>query len=107
MQLELGEPLRELALELLRPGADPRELRRAARRAGLGRRLVVAAVVAAQRAVAVEDERDVAVRAADRVSPQARQCSAGATPAPVQQQDRLAAALGEPPSSASSGAESG
>ena len=56
----------------------------------------VAAVVAAQRAVAVQDERDVAVRAADRRA-------AGAAvqrrrdAAPVEQQDRLAAALGDPP----------
>ena len=52
-QLELGEFTLELALELLRPGAETCKLRRAAGRAHLRRGLGVAAVVAAQRVVAV------------------------------------------------------
>src|SRR5207244_9822761 len=62
--LELRHPLRELALELLRSRSDPRELGRAARGARLPHRLDAAAVVAAERAVAVKRQRDVAVGAA-------------------------------------------
>ena len=58
-------------------------------RRGLG----VAAVVAAQRAVAVEDERDVAVGQRN-VAPQARQWSAGAIPR------RLRSRIALPPLSA-------
>ena len=65
-QLEVGELARELALELLRPRAEPRQIGRLAHRARRRRRLGEAAVVAAQLRVAVQDERDVAVRAADR-----------------------------------------
>ena len=63
-QLELGDARRELALQPLRPGADPRELGRAALGAELRRRLLVAAVMAAQNAFLMQDQRDVAVRAA-------------------------------------------
>ena len=62
--LQLGNPLLELSLEALRPGSDPRQVDRTARRTRLGRRLGEPTVVAVERVVAVEDERDVAVRAA-------------------------------------------
>ena len=82
----------ELALETLRAGADPRELGRRARRAELGRRLAPAAVVAAQHAVAVEHERDVAVLAPERRAAGAA-VQRGRDTAAVQEQDRLLAAL--------------
>ena len=85
----------ELALEPLCPGADPRQLGRAAIRARLPRGLAAAAVVAAEGAVRVERERDVAVPAATRDAAGAavkRRCDA----APVEEQDRLAAPLREP-----------
>ncbi len=62
--LQLRNVLLELAFEFLRTGADARELRRAARRARLAGGLASAAMVAAERAIAVERERNVAVRAA-------------------------------------------
>ena len=65
----------------------------------------MAAVVAAQRSIAVQHERDVAVGAAEgRAAGTAMQ--RGRDPTTVQEQDRLAAVLGELPSSASSRAES-
>src|SRR5579862_1374485 len=63
-QLELGQLALELALELLRPGAEACEVGRPADAAVRRLGLRVAAVVAAQRSAAVENERDVAVRAA-------------------------------------------
>src|SRR6266516_5584950 len=84
----------QLALELLRPSAQPRQLRRRTLGTRLGRRLAPAAVMAAQGTIAVEDERDVAVGAADRRAA----CAAvqrRRDPSPVQEQDRLAAALGD------------
>src|SRR6266545_6924922 len=92
--LELRHPLFELPLEALGAGADPREPGRTAGGTGFRRRLSHAAVVAMQESVAVEDERDIAVRAATGLA-------AGAAvqrrrdAAPVEQQDRLPAALGE------------
>ena len=62
--LELGHLLGQRLLEALRPGAEARDLGRAARRAELGRRLAAPAVVAVEPAVAVERQRDVAVRTA-------------------------------------------
>src|SRR5204863_2452160 len=62
--LELRHLRRELALELLRPRADPGELCGAALRANARSRLGEAAVMTAERAVAVERERDVAQGAA-------------------------------------------
>ena len=84
----------ELPLESLRAGADPRELDRAALGAGLGRRLRVPAVVAVEAFVAVQDERDVAVGAAQRLAA-GPAVERRRDAAPVEQQDRLAAVLGE------------
>ena len=93
--LELGDVLLELALEPLRPGTDPRELGRAARRARLAGRLASAAVVAAEGFVRMQRERDVAVRAAAcRAAGPA--VERGRDAAPVEQDDRLAAVLCEP-----------
>ena len=95
-QLELGQLARELTLELLCSRSEPGQIGRLAHRARRRRALDEAAVVAAQLRVAVQDERDVAVRAADRRA-------AGAAverrrdAAPVEQQDRLATALGDRP----------
>ena len=96
IELELREVARELALEPLRarrraararpsrtPGTSPATARRG-RSGG-----------SAARRVAVEDERDVAVRAADRRAARAA-VERGRDAAPVQEQDRLAAAVGEP-----------
>ncbi len=92
--LELREVRLELPLQALRAGADPRELRRAAGRARLRPRLRVAAVVAVEPSVAVEDERDVAVRAADR-QPAGAAVQRRGEPAPVEEQDRLAAVVAD------------
>ena len=95
--LELGNVRFELALEALRACADPRELDRPAGRAGLRRGLRVA------RSGDSGAPRRGAARARRRssgsacVSPQARQCSAGRDSAAVEQQDRLAALLGDLP----------
>src|SRR5437588_8267125 len=92
--LELGDALRELAFELLRACADPREVGRAACRARLPHRLEAAAMVTAQRPVAVERQRDVAVAAA----PGQTACAAmdrRRQATPVQEEDRLPAALGD------------
>src|SRR5439155_16766451 len=62
--LELGHLLRELALELLRARADARELGRPARGARLPKRLDMPAVMAAQRVVTVQRQRDITVQAA-------------------------------------------
>src|SRR5437763_10931977 len=64
--LELRHLSRELALELLRAGADARELRGPARRARVAERLEAAAVVAPQLPVRVQRQRDVAIRATAR-----------------------------------------
>ena len=93
-QLELRKLRGELALEALRPRAEARELGRRARGARLARGLVVSAVMAAQETVFVQDERDIAVRAADRLAAGAaveRRRDAAA----VEQQDRPAAARGD------------
>ena len=92
--LQLGNPLLELSLEPLRAGSDPREVDRAARRTRLGRRLGEAAVVAVERVVAVEDERDVAVRAAPRLAA-GTAVDRRRDAAPVEQEDRLAASFGQ------------
>ena len=92
--LELGNVRLQLSLEPLRPGADPRELDRAAGGAAVGRLRREAAVVTVQRLVAVQDERDVAIRAAPRLAARAavqRRREAAA----VEQEDRFAPALGE------------
>ncbi len=90
--LELRHVLLQLALELLRARADPRQLGRAAGRADLPHRLERAAVVAAQRPVLVQRERDVAALAPPR-RPAGAAVHRGRHPPPVQQQDRLPAAL--------------
>ena len=89
---ELRQLRRELPLEPLRPGADPRELDRAAGGTGLRRRLRVAAVVAAQlpspcstRATSQSGQRSV-VAAGPAVQ-------RGRDTAAVQEQDRLPALL--------------
>ena len=90
--LEPGHVLLQLPLQPLRAGADPGDVWRAAGRAELGRRLLVAAVVAAERPVSVQDERDVAAQTAPRLPARAaveRRNEAAA----VQEQDRLAAVL--------------
>ena len=86
--------LLELPFQPLRPRADPRQLERAARgtapRLGLGE----AAVVAVETTVAVHGERDVAALAPAREATRpAVQC--GHEAAPVEEEDRLAAALGD------------
>src|SRR5207247_753563 len=80
----------ELALELLGARAEPRQLRGVAGGAGLRLRLRVSAVMAAQEAVAVEDERDVAVDAAQGQSARTA-VQRGRDTAAVEQQDRFAA----------------
>jgi hypothetical protein len=84
----------QLALEPLRAGADPRQLGRCAGgargRLGLG----VGAVVAAQRPVAMQDERHVAVRATER-DPARTAVQRRRDTAAVEEQDRLAAVLGD------------
>ena len=90
--LELGEMLRELALEPLRAGADARELGRAARGTRVPHRLAAPAVVAVQRLVAVQRERDVAVRAASRRAARAAM-DGGRETAAVEQEDGLAVVL--------------
>ena len=88
--LEPGHVLLELPLEPLRAGADADELRRAAGGAELVPGLLVSAVVAAEGAVPVEHERDVAPRAAARLAARPA-VESGDEAAPVEEQDRLAA----------------
>src|SRR5262249_43969370 len=88
--LEARKHLFELALEPLRPGAEAREVGRAAFGAGARRRLGMAAVMAAERPVAVEDERHVTVVAAARHAARAAM-DGRRNAAAVQQEDRLAA----------------
>ena len=92
--LQLRHVALELLLEPLRSGPDVRELDRAAGRARLGNGLSVPTVVAVQPAVAVQRQRDVAVRAAPR-EPTGTAVECGRDTAPVEEQDRLAAVLGE------------
>ena len=54
----------ELPLESLGPGTDPRKLRRAAGGTCLRRGFRMSAVMTSQQAVAVQNERDIAIRAA-------------------------------------------
>jgi hypothetical protein len=98
--LELRDPLRELGLELLRAGTDPRELDRAALRAAPRNVLDVAAVMAVEPLVGVERERDVAVRASARDA-------AGATPRRLSRRIAVPPCSSIAPSAASNGAESG
>ena len=92
--LELRHALLELALEALRPRPDASELDRAAGRARLRRRLREAAVMTVEPFVAVQHERDVAVRAAMRLSA-GPAVQGGRHAAAVEEQDCLPAALGE------------
>ena len=87
---QLGQLRLELALQLLRARPEPCELGRAAGGTRLRLRFRVAAVMAAQQAVAVQDERDVAVDAAQgHAASTAMQ--RGRDTAAIQKQDRLAA----------------
>ena len=92
--LQLRNLCLELALEPLRPRAEPGELRRSACATRLGLTLRVAAVMAAEEAVGVQHERDVAVGAPER-----RAASAAVQrrrdPAAVEKEDRLAAPVGD------------
>ena len=103
--LELRQAFLQLALEPLRPGADPGQLDRAALGTGLGHRLDECAMVAVEELVPVEDERNVAVQAAAGL-PTRSAVQRGRHPPAVEQQDRLPASASFP-SEASSGAESG
>ena len=94
--LELRHVPLELLLEPLGARADVGELDRSARRAGVGHRLPVAAVVAVEAPVTMEGQRHVAVPAPSRDSAGAA-VDRGRDPAPVEQEDRLAAVLGQPP----------
>src|SRR6266545_7544617 len=90
--LELRQLRLQLPLEPLRARTEPRQLRRAAARARVRLGLGVGAVVATQVPVAVEYQRDVAVVAAERrATGAAVQCRRDT--APVEQEDRLAAAV--------------
>src|SRR5581483_11584728 len=91
---ELRHVLRELALELLRAGADAREVSRPACRADLRRSLREAAMMAVQARVTVQRECDVAARAAPRLAARAA-VQRGRDAAPIEQQDRLASVLDE------------
>ena len=90
--LQLGQLLRQFALELLRPRADARELRGAAGGARLPHRLEAPAVVAVEDVVAVQRQRDVAVRTATR-RPARATVDGGRDAAAVEQEDRLSVAL--------------
>ena len=104
--LELGHVLLELPFQPLRPRADPGQLERAARGTAPGLGLGEATVVAVETAVAVHGERDVAALAPAR-HPTRAAVQGGHEAAPVEEEDRLAAALGDLPRAARSGAESG
>ena len=92
--LELGNPARELRLEPLRPGPEAGDLRRAARRARDRRLLPAAAVVAVESIVGVERQRHVAGGTPPRQAARAA-VERGRDTAPVQEEDRLAAAVCE------------
>ena len=66
--LQLRDFRRQLPLEPLRPGTDPREVDRSAGGALLRSRLAEPAVVAAQDPALMQRKRDVALLAADRRS---------------------------------------
>src|SRR5262245_9485882 len=87
--LEGGNVLFELPLQPLRPRAYADELGRAAGRAEVVLRLRVATVVTAEGAARVQDEGDVAARAAARLAAGAAMQRRHETAA-VEQQDRLA-----------------
>src|SRR5262249_9563559 len=91
-QRQLRKLASELSLEPLGASPEAREVGRAARRAHLRRALRVAAVMAPQRLVAVQDETDVAVRAANRL-PACAEVGRGRDAAAVEEQDRLAPGL--------------
>ena len=92
--LELGNVRLQLSLQPLRPGADPRELDRAAGGADVGRLCREPAVVAVERLVAMQHERDVAIRATPRLAARAA-VQRGREAAAIEQEDRFASALGE------------
>ncbi len=90
--LQLGQLRLELTLQLLCARAEPGELSGTTGRTRLRLRLRVATVMAAQEAVAVQDERDVAVGAAQGQPTRATVQRRRDTPA-VEEQDRFAAVL--------------
>src|SRR5439155_507282 len=94
--LQLGDVGGKLVLQPLRPGADPGQLCGAALGTERRRRLGVPAVVATEHVALVQHQRDVAVRAAAGDAAGAAM-DGGGEAAPVEEQDRLAAALGELP----------
>src|SRR5262249_20150508 len=89
---ELGDVLLELALKALRPRTDARDLGRAAHGADGSGRLARSAVVAAERAVLMKRERDVAVRAAPSDATGAA-VERGRNAAAVEEKDRFSARL--------------
>jgi hypothetical protein len=93
--LELGDVPLELPLEPLWPRSDPGELGRAALRARVRGGLARAAVVAAQRPIPMQRERDVAVRTAAGDAAGAT-VERGRDAAAVEEEDRLPASLREP-----------
>ena len=93
--LELGEALRELRLEPLRPGADPGELDGATLGAFARDGLHPSAVVAVERVIGVQRERDVAVQATARDAAGAAVDRRRHT-ASVEEQDRPPAAVHDP-----------
>ncbi len=82
-------------LELLGSGAEPGKLGRVAGRTRTRCGLGVTAVMAPEPHTAVKHERDVAVRAANRHTTGAA-VQRGRDTTPVQEKDRLAAAIGDP-----------
>ncbi len=95
-QLQLREPGGELRFELLRSGTESRDLGGPTGRAQGGRGRAAPAVVAVQTIVGVEGERDVAIGAPEG-QPARTAVERRRDPASVQQQDRLAAPVREPP----------
>src|SRR5262245_25932360 len=91
-QLELREPGSELGLQLLRPGAEARDLGCTAGRTEGGRGYSAPAVVAVKAVVRVEGERDVAVRAPEgqpaRAAVERRRDAAA-----VEEENRLSASV--------------
>ena len=94
--LQLRDARGELLLELLGACAEPGDLGGAAGGADLGRRLAPPAVVAVEETVAVQRQRDVAGLAAQR-EPAGPAVERRRHAAAVQEQDGLAAAVGDRP----------
>src|SRR5439155_21190968 len=93
-QLELRQLLLELGFKPLGAGAEARELSRTAFRAKLRSRLTKTAMVTVEESVTVKRERDVAARAPARRSARPT-VDRGRDASPVEEEDRLAAAVGD------------